>query len=191
MKRRLSLLKVGVTSVIIEKREKMGVLLVGLLCLLLREYVKGLVILVLLLLNKQFTYKKTGKVNREKRGVITRSVGIAASLVFILNTIQNILCAVFSNYAEKINLICGYFALVIFVICMLVDVSHIFREQIVLDNFIENATLFSVIGYIVTNIWLTSTYKEEKWIGLVILGALLIAIFKYFVCFLLRKNISD
>jgi len=191
MKRRLSLLKVGVTSVIIEKREKMEVLLVGLLCLLLREYVKGLVILVLLLLNKQFTYKKTGKVNREKRGVITRSVGIAASLVFILNTIQNILCAVFSNYAEKINLICGYFALVIFVICMLVDVSHIFREQIVLDNFIENATLFSVIGYIVTNIWLTSTYKEEKWIGLVILGALLIAIFKYFVCFLLRKNISD
>ena len=176
-------------SIITENKRKVVVLIVGLLCLVLKEYVKGLVVLVLLLLNNQLVYQKDTKRSREERGAITRSIGITASLVFVLNTVQNLLCAIFTEQSEDINIISGYLALVIFSTCMLMNVGNDFKDKDALDNWVENATLFSVIGYITTNIWITSTYQEECYIGFIILGALLIAISGYAVrCICLIKK---
>ena len=117
--------------------------------------------------------------NQKQRKIISRNIGIVASFIFIISTIQNILNIYFVEYSRIINTVSVILAIIIFSVCMLMDANKIICNKENLESVIEYATLMSIIAYIITNTLLVSSDKCDRRMGLYLLAGLVIVTIGY------------
>lgn len=127
---------------------------------------------------KPVKWKKQREKNRNALRSLSRNIGITSSMIFFVSTVQNILNTFLVEHVGTISTIAGILALAIFALCINKEPEKLFNNKENLDNVIELVTVFSIVGYILGNLWIGPSH-EDLYVGVVFLVLLMLLTIGY------------